>query len=273
MNRLALGFAALLLAACSNGKPADRLSDDEALANFSEAELNAGDSFTGQANDSGSNFTAAPAAVPEPGKAGPIIYQAVGTKPGWTLIVRPGRTDYVGDDAEGRIAELTPQDFRPQQGSWRSGSLVVTIGPGPCSDGMSDRTYRDTVNVVASGKTLKGCGGGSLVPDGVDGTRWTVVAVNGRPTPGGADYVLSFAKGQLAARFGCNSIGGPFSQEGGEIVPGGLSQTMIGCPEPAAQFEGEGLAVLTSPMRAQFKGGERMRLVSDAGSIELRRAI
>ena len=29
----------------------------------------------------------------------------------------------------------------------------MTIAPGPCNDGMSDRTYRDTVTVVADGKT------------------------------------------------------------------------------------------------------------------------
>lgn len=260
----------MLLAAC--GKPSDRLTDEQARASYNDAVLDGADPFAANEAETMAN-AAAPAVVPEPGKAGPVIYQAVGTEPGWSLIVRPGRIDYTGDYGETRIAEITPPGFRPEPGSWRAGRLQLTITPGPCSDGMSDLTYRQNVALVADGKPVKGCGGGTVAPASLDGTRWTVVAINGRPVPVGADYFLAFARGTLSARFGCNSIGGPYSQNGDHLSAGDLEQTLIGCPEPAAQFEQQGSAVLTSNMRAEFIGGQRMRLVSEAGSIELRRAI
>jgi hypothetical protein len=47
----------------------------------------------------------------------------------------------------------------------------------------------------------------------------------------------------------------------------------MGCPEPSATFEGEAGVLLQSHVRVEKIGGRRMRLVSEAGTIELRRAI
>jgi len=52
-----------------------------------------------------------------------------------------------------------------------------------------------------------------------------------------------------------------------------LQQTLIGCPEPAASFEREASALLRSNIRVETIGGERLRLVSEAGTIDLKRAI
>jgi hypothetical protein len=57
------------------------------------------------------------------------------------------------------------------------------------------------------------------------------------------------------------------------MVVGNLQQTLIGCPEPAATFEREASTLLRSNIRVEKVGGERLRLVSEAGTIELRRAI
>ena len=62
----------------------------------------------------------------------------------------------------------------------------------------------------------------------------------------------------------------------GVVAPtdyGLLNQTLIGCPEPAASFERVASALLRSNIRVEKIGGERLRLVSEAGTIELRRAI
>jgi hypothetical protein len=45
------------------------------------------------------------------------------------------------------------------------------------------------------------------------------------------------------------------------------------CPEPAMASEREAGALLRSNIRVERVGGERLRLVSEAGTIELRRAI
>src|SRR3546814_12701524 len=57
--------------------------------------------------------------------------------------------------------------------------LKVEVARGECSDGMSDRRYRDTVRVTADGKPVKGCGGGILPPTELAGSNWTFGSIGG----------------------------------------------------------------------------------------------
>lgn len=265
MTRIPPLLAALLLAA-GCGQPSDTLSDEDAFAEQAPADLG---------NDPEATNLAPPPAsgLPLPADAGAVLYKAVGNEPGWSLTVRAARMDYAGDYGSVTISEPTPPGFRGGQGTFRSGRLQVTIGPGPCSDGMSDLVYRQSVRIVADGRPASGCGGGTIAPATLAGTSWTVVSVNGRATPGGADYSLQFADGKIAAKFGCNGIGGSYRQNGDHVATADLAQTAMGCPEPAGTFESQGTAVLRSNMRVEATGGERLRLVSEAGTIDLKRAI
>ena len=255
--------AMLLTAGC--GQPSDRLSDEEAAAEQSPAMLDEGN----QESEAVAGTSDLPAAV----DAGPVLYKAVGTEPGWSLTVYAARMDYAGDYGGVNIAEPTPPDFRAAQGRYRSGKLQVTISPGPCSDGMSDLTYRQTVRVTADGRTVSGCGGGTIAANTLAGTSWSVIAVNGQPTPGGPDYYVQFRDKALSAKFGCNGMGGQYQMNGDHLVVGNLQQTLMGCPEPAASFEREASVLLRSNIRVEAIGGERLRLVSEAGTIDLKRAI
>ena len=148
----------------------------------------------------------------------------------------------------------------------------MTISAGPCSDGMSDLTYRQTVRVTADGRTVSGCGGGTIASNTLAGTNWSVVSVNGRPAPGGGDYYVRFSDKVLSAKFGCNAMGGAYRINGDHLSVPEMEQTLIGCPEPSASFERRARAILRSNVRVEKIGGERLRLVSEAGTIELRRA-
>ena len=102
------------------------------------------------------------------------------------------------------------------------------------------------------------------------GTSWRVVLVNGRPTPAVGDYTVRFDRGgNLGARFGCNAMGGRYTMVGGTLTVRDLSQTLMGCPEPAATFEREGAAVLSQPMEVSFTSNDRMGLSNAAGGIAL----
>ena len=255
----------LLALVASCGQPSDRLSDEEAAAEQGPAvldEVNAAD-----------EVIAAPSDLPDAEVAGPILYKAVGTEPGWSLTVRSARMDYAGDYGEVNIAAPTPPNFRAAHGTYRSGKLQVTISAGPCSDGMSDLIYRQTVRVTADGRTVSGCGGGTIAASTLAGTSWTVVSVNGKPAPGGGDYYVRFSERQISAKFGCNSMGGDYRLNGDHLAVGNLQQTLIGCPEPSATFEREASVLFRSNIRIEKIGGERLRLVSESGTIELRRAI
>ena len=258
-------IVALLALAAGCGKPSDRLSDEDAAAEQGPAVI---DEFN-EANEA----MAAPADLPDADVAGSILYKAVGTEPGWSLTVRAARMDYAGDYGQVNIAEPTPPNFRAAHGTYRSGKLQLTISAGPCSDGMSDLIYRQTVRVTADGRTVSGCGGGTIAASTIAGTSWAVMAVNGRPTPVQADYYVRFSERQISAKFGCNSMGGDYRLNGDHLAVGNLQQTLIGCPEPSATFEREASAIFRSNIRVEKIGGERLRLVSEAGTIELRRAI
>ena len=104
-----------------------------------------------------------------------------------------------------------------------------------------------------------------------DGRRWQVMAIDGRATPAKGDYSISFSGGDLGARFGCNSIGGSYSVNGETLLATQVRSTLMGCPEPAATFEREGLAVLNQPMRLTWNGGGAVTLSNPAGSIALER--
>lgn len=257
-------FAAFLLtAAC--GQPSDRLSDEEAAAEAGPAVLDE--------SNTESEAILASSDLPDQADSGSILYKAVGNEPGWSLTVRAARMDYAGDYGEVNIAEPTPPDFRAGHGTYRSGKLRVTISPGPCSDGMSDLTYRQTVRVTADGRTVSGCGGGTIASNTIAGTNWSVVSVNGRPAPAARDYYVQFSDKQLSAKFGCNAMGGEYRINGDHLSVGNMQQTLMGCPEPAASFEREASVLFRSNIRVEKIGGERMRLVSEAGTIELKRAI
>lgn len=257
-------FIALLLAA-GCGQPSDRLSDEDAAAEQTPA-------IVDEENESEAPVPE-PSALPDAEVSGPVLYKAGGNEPGWSLTVHAARMDYAGDYGEVNIAEPTPPDFRAAHGTYRSGKLRVTITAGPCSDGMSDLVYRQTVRVTADGRTVSGCGGGTIAPNSIANTGWSVVSVNGKPAPGGPEHFVQFSDREIRAKFGCNSMGGRYALNGDHLSVADLQQTLIGCPEPSATFEREAGVLLRSNVRVEKIGGRRMRLVSEAGTIELRRVI
>jgi len=264
MKRFLAPMACVLaIAAC--GEPSDRLSDDEAATGQGPA---VSDEVLEDAQ-----AVEAPSDLPEAEVAGPILYKAVGNEPGWSLTVRAARMDYTGDYGQVNIAEPTPPDFRAAHGTYRSGKLQVTISPGPCSDGMSDLSYQQTVRLTADGRTVSGCGGGTIASNSIAGTSWSVVSVNGKPVPAAGGYYIQFSEKTLSAKFGCNAMGGAYRINGDHLSLGDLEQTLMGCPEPAASFERDASVLLRSNVRIEKIGGQRIRLVSEAGTIELKRAI
>ena len=88
-------------------------------------------------------------------------------------------------------------------------------------------------------------------------------------------YTIEFlADSTVAVVLDCNGGGGRYRLiEGQKLEIGPIEQTLIGCPEPAMSFESEGAAVLRSNVRVERPDGRRMRLVSEAGSIDLELAI
>ncbi len=94
-------------------------------------------------------------------------YRAIGTEPFWDLEI--GR-DLVFTD-RGNNVSVTQPTPRPINGTageiYRTQRLEVNIVHSQCSDGMSDRTYPDTVQVHVDGRQYRGCGAQSSFFDQV----------------------------------------------------------------------------------------------------------
>jgi heat shock protein HslJ len=101
--------------------------------------------------------------------------------------------------------------------------------------------------------------------------RWQVVEVKRQAAPTSGDYRIGFDAGRIAARFGCNHMGGPYRQVGGQLVVGEIASTLMGCPEPAATIERDAGMILAAPMSVSWTGRDRVELTNRVGAIKLAR--
>ena len=84
-------------------------------------------------------------------------FDAVGTEPFWAIQVRVGSLTLSRPDH----AELKVPVARPERRGggllWTADGLTVSVVPGACSDGMSDRVYAYEALVRVGPEILKGC--------------------------------------------------------------------------------------------------------------------
>lgn len=94
--------------------------------------------------------------------AGPTAtYRALGTEPFWSLELNGREMVFTEANAPGvRIAEPQPQPIHGFAGDIYQGRRInLNIVHGQrCSDGMSDRVYRDKVQVRVDNRSFEGCG-------------------------------------------------------------------------------------------------------------------
>jgi uncharacterized membrane protein/heat shock protein HslJ len=223
---------------------------------------------------------------PAPGyPSGQASYRAIGTEPFWDLEI--GR-DLVFTD-RGNDVSVTQPAPAPIQGTagpiYRTPRLAVNITHTSCSDGMSDRTYPDTVHVRVDGRNYRGCGapiaffsqvgesgqrnypGAPVGPPviNLNGTNWRVIAINGTRTPA-SNFYLNFMPDRIGAKFGCNSLGASYRQTGNIVDAGPVMATRMACPDMT--FENQGSRILEQPMTVSGIG-DRITLSNRNGSIEL----
>jgi uncharacterized membrane protein len=89
----------------------------------------------------------------------PAPYHAIGTEPFWSLLIDERNLTFTRPDAR-PITQPTPRVIVGFAGEiYQTPRINVNIVHAQCSDGMSDRTYRDKVQVTVDGKRFNGCGG------------------------------------------------------------------------------------------------------------------
>jgi len=87
------------------------------------------------------------------------VYQATGTEPFWGLTIDPQQMVFTLSGSQ-PVAQPTPRVIVGFAGEIsQTPRLNVNIVHAQCSDGMSDRTYPDKVQVTVDGHQFNGCGG------------------------------------------------------------------------------------------------------------------
>jgi heat shock protein HslJ len=208
----------------------------------------------------------APAAETPPQGPGeqPAVYMALGTEPGWTLEITASRLNYDGDYGETKIMVPNP-GAKPSFNGERyvTGRLTVDITHAECSDGMSDRRYRDTVAVTADGKTVKGCGGKILPPTELAGTNWSFVSIGGVNVTADRPTSLQFDGNRLSGSAGCNRFSGTYSVDRGTLKAGPLMATEMACP--GMELEQDFFKLMATPVSLTFADDGTLILTGSEG--------
>ncbi|MCW5647766.1 MAG: META domain-containing protein [Sphingopyxis sp.] len=188
-----------------------------------------------------------------PGGAPAAAYMALGTEPGWTLEITPDRLNYDGDYGATKIMVPNPGAKPSPNGErYMTERLTVDITRGECSDGMSDRRYRDTVTLTADGKTVKGCGGGILPPTDLAGTIWTFVSIGGVAVAADRPTSLQFDGTRLIGSAGCNRFSGNYTHADRTLTADALIATEMACPGAGMTQENTFFALMRGPVSLSF---------------------
>jgi len=136
------------------------------------------------------------------------------------------------------MADVTVNKPRPIVGingeRYETPRLSLDITHVKCSDGMSDRVYRDTVSVVIGRKLLRGCGGERPVvvrpsPASILDGEWTIQSVGGRLVAPRTSPDVSFSGDRISGDASCNQFNGSFRFARGVLDAGPLATTRRAC--------------------------------------------
>ncbi len=193
-------------------------------------------------------------------------YLALGTEPGWTLEITPSRLNYVGSYGETRVAEVNPVARTTFNGHRYEGKrLRVDITHGACSDTMSDRRYADRVTVELDGATYAGCGGATLPPADLAGTRWRMRSINGASVDRSVATSVAFDGATMIGSAGCNRFSATYSSDGTRLSAGPITATEMACTGPAQAQEQAAFAILGAPVTIRFAADGTMILMGTGG--------
>lgn len=171
-------------------------------------------------------------------------YHAIGTQPFWSVTIDGQAIRY--EPANG--ATITVPSPRPIVGfngeRYVTRRLSVDITHVKCSDGMTDRSYRDTVLLTVDGRKLRGCGGETAAATTLLEGGWTIRSIAGRRPATGTPPEVRFEGTRINGGTGCNNFGGTFRFERGHLTTGALITTRRACTAKAANIQEQNLLKL-----------------------------
>lgn len=194
-----------------------------------------------------------------------VPYKALGTEPFWSLKINKEGMVFEHDGVR-RVSAKDVQ-ARPSFNGWRytSPKISADVTFTPCSDGMSEWTYMDTVTVMVDKKEYRGCGGGIVPPETLEGTAWQVRSITGVSIPGEREAMVNFADGRMSGSVGCNRLGAEYTFADRKLGFGPVMSTKMACPDPVGKQEYAFTAVLGALTSTTFPGDGSMVLTGKDG--------
>lgn len=101
--------------------------------------------------------------------------------------------------------------------------------------------------------------------DSLEG-RWDIAAIDGSPVSGPS---LTFDGTTLRSQLACNSGGTRFSRNGDKLFAGPLALTERACDPELMRLDGRVSAILRLPVTMELTPPIRLRLINEAGTIDL----
>ncbi|MES2987277.1 MAG: META domain-containing protein [Pseudomonadota bacterium] len=201
-------------------------------------------------------------------------YRAVGTEPFWSLTIGPRTTTF---EAPGQrpVVAATPKVIHGFAGEiWQGKRIGVNTVHKQCSDGMSDRTYRNSVTVTVDGRRYEGCGGGvvdqtaspapprNLLLEG----DWSIQSINGRNVAPRTSPTINFRGQSVSGNASCNRFNGSFDFARGRLNVGPLASTRMACLNRAVNAqESSVLQILRERLTVSSNRGGKLVLTARGG--------
>lgn len=214
-------------------------------------------------------LTALPAAAQAQSQTQPD-YRASGTEPFWSLTIGARTMRF---EAPGRqpVSVPTPKVIHGFAGEiWQTRRINVNTNHIKCSDGMSDRSYPDTVTVTVDGRAYKGCGGAPVAAPAtslIDG-NWRIAALNGRPVARGTTPSIAFDNGRVSGNASCNRFNGSFTFARGRLNTGGVASTRMACIDRTRNLQEQAILGLLGErltLSTGNRGGNKLVLTGARG--------
>ena len=132
-------------------------------------------------------------------------------------------------------------------------------------------------SLVAAGLLAAGCGGSeesdraAATVEDLDGRAFTATAAQGFELDGQVPLTISFDGDTLSVDAGCNSIGGGYEIEEGELRGTELASTLMGCPPPLGEIETATTGMLSDGATATLEGDTLTLVGADGTRLTLQR--
>ena len=90
------------------------------------------------------------------------VINLVGTEPFWGIRIEGTQANYTNPErpegADFAVARFAGNNGLGYSGSMDGTNVTITLTPGNCSDGMSDRVFPYVATIALGEETLRGCG-------------------------------------------------------------------------------------------------------------------